>query len=212
MLSGADIALEPPHPFAGLRGGFYRGIAMDFPWSYACFSEKGKGRSADRHYATMVASEIERFPVADLAARDAHLFLWITGPCLVQGMHIPVMHACGFKPSAMAFVWIKAKRSAFINGNFFLDETLFVKGMGHTTRQNAEFVVLGRRGSPRRLRKDVHQLIVQPRREHSRKPDEFYARVERYCDGPYVDLFARERRANWDCWGDQVGLFRGGQP
>ena len=56
--------------------------------------------------------------------------------------------------------------------------------MGHTTRQNAEYVVLGRRGKPRRLRKDVHQLIIQPRREHSRKPDELYARVERYCTGP----------------------------
>src|SRR5262249_45164467 len=42
---------------------------------------------------------------------------------------------------------------------------------------------------------------------HSSKPDEFYARVERYCDGPYVDLFAREQRPNWDCWGDQVDLF-----
>jgi N6-adenosine-specific RNA methylase IME4 len=46
---------------------------------------------------------------------------------------------------------------------------------------------------------------------HPRKPDEFYARVERYCDGPYVDLFAREQRPNWDCWGDQVDLFRRGQ-
>jgi MT-A70 len=46
---------------------------------------------------------------------------------------------------------------------------------------------------------------------HSRKPDEFCARVERYCDGPYVDLFARGQRPNWVCWGDQVDLFRRGQ-
>ena len=45
---------------------------------------------------------------------------------------------------------------------------------------------------------------------HSRKPDEFYARLERYCDGFYVDLFAREQRPNWDCWGDQADLFRRG--
>ena len=79
--------------------------------------------------------------------------------------------------------------------------------MGHTTRQNAEYVVLGRRGKPRRLRKDVHQLIIQPRREHSRKPDELYARVERYCTGPYLELFARQRRPGWDCWGNEIDKF-----
>ena len=113
------------------------------------------------------------------------LFLWIPGPFLVRGMHLPIMRAWGFEPSSIAFVWIKPNRKAFANRGFFLDETLFAKGMGHTTRQNAEYVVLGRRGKPRRLRKDVHQLIIEPRREHSRKPDEFYARVERYCTGPY---------------------------
>ena len=79
--------------------------------------------------------------------------------------------------------------------------------MGHTTRQNAEYVVLGRRGKPRRLCKDVHQLIIQPRREHSRKPDEFYARVERYCTGPYLELFARQRRPGWTAWGNELDKF-----
>ena len=151
----------------------------------------------------MAADAIEQLPVGELAACHAHLFLWITGPCLVRGMHLPVMRAWGFEPSSIAFVWIKPKRKAFANGGFFLDETLFAKGMGHTTRQNAEYVVLGRRGKPRRLRKDVHQLIIQPRREHSRKPDELYARVERYCTGPYLELFARQRRPGWDCLGQR---------
>ena len=74
-----------------------------------CFSEKGKARSADRHYTTMAAAAIEQLPVGELAARNAHLFLWITGPCLVQGMHLPIMRAWGFEPSAAAFVWIKPK-------------------------------------------------------------------------------------------------------
>ena len=165
------MMLAPSNPFEGLPLEYHCSIAADPPWRYETFSEKGKGRSADRHYLTMDLAAIEQLPVGRLAARDAHLFLWITGPCLVRGMHIPVMRAWGFEPSAMAFVWIKAKRSAVENGNFFLDEALFTKGMGHTTRQNAEFVVLGRRGSPRRLHKDIHQLIVQPRREHSRKPN-----------------------------------------
>ena len=53
----------------------------------------------------------------------------------------------------------------------------------------------------------MHQLIVQPRREHSRKPDEFYARVQHYCAGPYVELFARQRRPGWSCWGNQLDRF-----
>jgi N6-adenosine-specific RNA methylase IME4 len=194
-------------PFGDLPRGRYAAIVADPPWSYACFSEKGKARSADRHYATMTPAAIEQLPVGELAACHAHLFLWITGPCLVRGMHLPVMRAWGFEPSSTAFVWIKPNRKAFANGGFFLDETLFAKGMGHTTRQNAEYVVLGRRGKPCRLRRDVHQLIIQPRREHSRKPDEFYARVERYCTGPYVELFSRQRRPGWTAWGDELDKF-----
>ena len=194
-------------PFGDLPRGQAAALAVDPPWSYSCFSEKGKARSADRHYTTMASAAIEQLPVGELAARNAHLFLWVTGPCLVQGMHLPIMRAWGFEPSALAFVWIKPKLRDFANGEFFLDETLFAKGMGHTTRQNAEYVVLGRRGKPRRLRKDVHQLIVQPRREHSRKPDEFYARVQSYCAGPYVELFSRQRRAGWGCWGAELDKF-----
>jgi N6-adenosine-specific RNA methylase IME4 len=210
MLMRTSEILQPPHIFAGLPRHGYRAIAADPAWSYACFSEKGKGRSADRHYVIQTLSEIKRMPVGELAARDAHLFLWITGPCLVRGMHLQIMDAWGFAPSALAFVWVKIKRDPFAHGNFFIDETLFAKGMGHTTRQNAEYVVLGRRGSPRRLRKDIHQLMIEPRREHSRKPDEFHRRVERYCSGPYLDLFARERRPGWDVWGNEINKFNNG--
>jgi N6-adenosine-specific RNA methylase IME4 len=208
MLMRTSEILQPPHPFAGLTRHGYHAIAADPPWRYECFSEKGKDRSADRHYETMAVHEIEQLPVGDLAARDTHLFLWVTAPCLVKGLHLSIMREWGFEPSALAFVWAKIKRDAFAYGSFFIDETLFAKGIGHTTRQNVEFVVLGSRGSPRRLRKDVHQLIIEPRREHSRKPDQFYARVERYCDGPFVDLFARERRPNWDVWGIEVNRFQ----
>jgi N6-adenosine-specific RNA methylase IME4 len=56
----------------------------------------------------------------------------------------------------------------------------------------------------------VRELIVAPVREHSRKPDETYQRIEQFCAGPYVELFARQRRPNWDSWGDQVGKFNAG--
>ncbi len=78
-----------------------------------------------------------------------------------------------------------------------------------TTRANIELCWLGRRGNPIRLDKGVRELIVAPRREHSRKPDEVFERIERYCAGPYLDLFARQRRPGWTVWGDQVDKFSG---
>ena len=83
-------------------------------------------------------------------------------------------------------------------------------GNGYGTRQNSEICWLGRRGSPRRKAKDVRELIIAQRREHSRKPDEQYERIEALCAGPYVELFARQRRPGWTAWGDQIDHFKGG--
>lgn len=184
-------------------------ILADPPWTYSVFSDKGKDRSAERHYSTMSLSDICALPVREWAAADAHLMMWVTGPGLVRGDHIPVMTAWGFRPSSMAFVWIKQKVGTVDQGFIgFVDEHLFVKGMGHTTRQNAEFVVLGRRGSPRRRSKKTHQIIVAPRREHSRKPDEIYRRCEEYSDGPFLEMFARQSWDGWDAFGNETDKFK----
>ncbi len=182
-------------------------ICADPPWSYSVFSDKGKDRAAEAHYDCMSIADIAALPVEAAAAKDAHLFMWITGPCMVQGQHLEIMRSWGFRPSAMAFVWIKSKVGTATQSCAFIDHHLFVKGMGHTTRQNAEFVILGRRGSPKRLTKAMHQIIVAPRREHSRKPDEFFERVEEYCDGPRLELFGRQSRRGWSTWGNQATKF-----
>ena len=62
-------------------------------------------------------------------------------------------------------------------------------------------------GKPRRLSKAVRQLIISPRREHSRKPDEAYGRIEGLVSGPYLELFAWCSRPGWKSWGNQVSLF-----
>jgi N6-adenosine-specific RNA methylase IME4 len=53
----------------------------------------------------------------------------------------------------------------------------------------------------------VRQVIQAPRRQHSRKPDDIYKRIERLVDGPYLEMFARQRWPDWDQWGDQVDEF-----
>ena len=80
-------------------------------------------------------------------------------------------------------------------------------GTGFTTRKNTEDCLLGRRGRPPIKARDVRELIVSPRRKHSQKPDEQYERIERLVDGPYLEIFARQRRPGWTAWGDELDKF-----
>ncbi|MBY0430773.1 MAG: DNA methyltransferase [Rhodospirillales bacterium] len=190
-------------PFTGLERGKYTVIYADPPWRYRTFSDKGLGRSAESHYQTMTLEEICALPVKDLAAREGcHLFLWTTGPCLPQAFQ--VMERWGFRYSSTAFVWVKLRRR---EQELFFDKNSFFVGMGHTTRKNCEYCLLGRRGKPRRLSKAVRELVVAPVQEHSRKPEEVRERIERYAAGPYAEMFARRRTAGWEAWGNQVDLF-----
>ena len=201
-----------PWPFAGLETGKYRVIVADPPWHFRARTALQVGnwtsrRDAEKHYAVMGADDIAAMPVKQLAAADAHLFLWTTGPCLRQAFD--VIEAWGFRYSAIAFTWIKLKRSfdaKQLRVLPTLESDLHV-GLGLTTRKNAEFVLLGRRGNAKRNAKDVREIIMAPVREHSRKPDEIYPRIERYCAGPYCELFARAKRPGWDVWGNQTDKF-----
>ena len=183
-------------------------MAIDVPWDHLTWSDKGRGRSAK--YDTMSLAEIEALPVGDYAAPDAFLFFWITGPFLAIGAHVPIMQRYGFKVSSIQHVWIKPTAKAFYQGHLFgfMDNPrAFKMGMGKTSRQNAEFVVLGRRGDPKRLSAGVRQEIVEPAREHSRKPELFYERVEAFCAGPRIDIFGRTRRAGWTVVGNEADRF-----
>jgi N6-adenosine-specific RNA methylase IME4 len=174
-------------------------VLADPPWRFKVWSDKGLGRSAERYYPTLTLKDIRAFPVADLCKRDAFLFLWVTGPFLTIGAHVDVMMAWGFKPSGVMFTW--AKRTENDLGWFY--------GLGYNSRHNAEFCLVGRRGSPVRRSKSVAELIVAPVSEHSRKPIEAHRRIEEFCAGPRLELFARRRPATpkskeWVCFGNQL--------
>lgn len=191
--------------FAGVEKASCRVIAIDPPWLFKSNSAAKPGRNPRRHYECMTLTEIAALPVGDYAAADCALFLWITGPLLATGAHVPIMKAWGFKPSGMGFVWIKLnKRAASL---FILKSDLFMGG-GLTTRKNAEFVMIGKRGRSVRRSAAVHEVIIEPLREHSRKPELFYERVEQYADGPRLELFGRTERPGWQVRGDEVGKFR----
>lgn len=101
-----------------------------------------------------------------------------------------------------AFDWCKADTSQI---DMFRDDADGAMGCGYWTRANTEPCLLATRGHPKRLNADVRMAIIEPRREHSRKPDCVHDRIERLVDGPYLELFARRTRPRWRVWGNQIG-------
>lgn len=170
----------------------YSVIYADPPWSFDVWSGAGKDRAAENHYPTMTQADIEALPVADMAADDCALIMWAVMPQLPEAL--AVIKAWGFEYKTCAFVWVKTTQ----------DGERPATGMGYWTRANAEICLLATRGSPARLNADVHQVIMSPRTEHSRKPDEVAARIERLLPGPYLEMFARSPREGWDVWGNQA--------
>jgi N6-adenosine-specific RNA methylase IME4 len=169
----------------------YSIIYADPPWSYA---DKALNRGgAERHYRTMSEQQIAALPIGTIAAKDAALFMWATFPKLREAL--ATMDAWGFDYKTLAFTWIKTNRIA---------PSLFW-GMGRWTRSNAEIVLLGTRGKPKRASAAVHSVISAPVGKHSAKPGEARDRIVQLMgDVPRVELFARERAAGWDAWGNEI--------
>lgn len=183
----------------------YRVIYADPPWTFATYSAKGKGRSAEAHYDTMSLAEIEALPVASWAAPDAVLLMWATDPLLDRALR--VIERWGFKYKTVGFYWAKLNKG---RNPMMMTGRDFFTGMGFWTRANPEPCLLATRGHPKRRSGSVPKLVITPRREHSRKPDEVAQRIEQLCEGPYLEMFARESRPGWDAWGMQAGLFDAG--
>lgn len=184
--------------------GHYGVIYADPPWTFKTHSDKGKGRSAEAYYDCLPVDMIKALgnQIKTLAAKDCVLLMWVTDPFLEKGFE--VIKAWGFTYKTAGFYWAKTlqpEREFVWDENAAQIETRWAMGTGYWTRANPEQCLLATRGHPKRLNADVRKLIVSPRRAHSQKPDEVYGRIERLCAGPYLELFARQRREGWDAWG-----------
>ena len=172
-------------------------IYADPPWTFRTWSKEGKGRSPENHYGCMSLADLSALPVADLAAEDGALFLWVTDPLHPEG--ISLMEGWGFRYKTVAFMWAKVNKSA---SPMLLIRDDFFTGLGYWTRANSEMCLLGTRGKPKRVSKSVKRLVISPRREHSRKPDEVADRIVQLMgDLPRIELFARQSRQGWFNWG-----------
>lgn len=185
--------------FRGLPRNHFQVIHIDTPHHHKM------GVSA-RHpatkYRTMTMAEIKRLPIRDLAAPDCALFVWSSGCWLDQ--HIAAGKAWGFRFCTRAFLWPKMKKD-YIDA-LFLEEDAFI-ATGYTTRKQTEDCLLFKRGKPKRVSKSVRELMFAGRREHSRKPDQTFDRIELLYDGPYLDLFGRASRPGWTVWGNEATKF-----
>jgi N6-adenosine-specific RNA methylase IME4 len=194
-----------------LPDGKFGAILADPPWRFNVWSGtevvQARGststyKPASVHYRTMAIDELAALPIADMAADDCALFVWICWPTLLDA--IALIEAWGFKYKTCAFSWMKAHAQQV---DMFRDDIDASMGMGYWTRANSEVCLLATRGSPKRLSADVRQGIIEPRREHSRKPYCVHERIERLVAGPYLELFARATRSGWTSWGNEVGKF-----
>jgi N6-adenosine-specific RNA methylase IME4 len=149
---------------------------------------------ADKHYPVMKLEDIKTLPVHKIADTDCYLFLWTTSPFIEKSFE--VIKAWGFKYATVGFVWIKMKNDmSEVRGD----------GLGKYTISNAEYCLIARNGKYWREAKNVKQIIMTPKFEHSRKPDEIRNRIVKLCGNlPRIELFARQKVDGWDCWGNEI--------
>ena len=171
----------------------YKIIYADPPWQYRVYSKKGQGRSAENHYHTMNIKDIMALPVDKIADKDCILFLWITFPCLKEG--IEVMERWGFKYKTCGFNWVKRNKK----------KNTYFMGLGFWTRSNSEVCLIGTKGQPKRVSKSVLHICDARIMEHSKKPAEIRERIVELCgELPRVELFARDKVKGWDSLGDEI--------
>jgi N6-adenosine-specific RNA methylase IME4 len=184
-----ELLNHPPATFTTLL--------IDPPWRFS----NRTGKMAPEHrrlrrYPTLTVEAIQALPIASLARPQSHLYLWVPNALLAEGLRVMRGWAFTYKTN---LVWFKTRKDGGPDG----------RGVGFYFRNVTELLLMGVRGRLRTLapgRRQVN-LVPAPKREHSRKPDEFYDLIERCSPGPYLELFARQPRAGWTQWGDEVGKY-----
>lgn len=182
-----------------LGPGNARTILADPPWQFA----NRTGKVAPEHrrlrrYETMTNADIMALPIAQVAAPQCHLYLWVPNALVAEGLE--VMRRWGFTYKSN-LVWYKVRKDGGPDR----------RGVGFYFRNVTELVLFGIRGKNNRTLaagRRQPNVIVARKREHSRKPDELYEIIEACSPGPYLELFARAERPGWRGWGNEVDAPR----
>lgn len=180
-------------PFGSLQMFGYDVAVIDPPWDFELYSEAGASKSASAHYATMTLDAIKALPVGHLCRGDLLALIWCP-EWLSPGDRQSVLDAWGFVYKS-TLIWRKTTPAGKVR-----------MGTGYRVRTMHEPIMVATLGNPQhRAFPSVFDGIA---REHSRKPDEFYALVETVMPLAFrADLFSRQSRPGWDCWGNEAGKF-----
>jgi N6-adenosine-specific RNA methylase IME4 len=165
--------------------GVFDVIVVDPPWPY----EKRSGDITHRGacpYPTMSLEEIRALKIP--AASDCILWLWTTNAFMREAFTL--LDAWGFQEKTI-LTWFKDSM-----------------GLGDWLRGKTEHCILAVRGKPFHVLTNQTTALQGPRREHSRKPDEFFALAELISPhGRRLEMFAREERPGWTSCGAEMGQF-----
>ena len=186
-IEGQRDELAKARPSAPL--GLFNVIVIDPPWPYdADASEETydpHGRRAANPYPEISLEKLTALAVP--AAEDCVLWLWTTHKFMRHAF--PILDAWGFEDKAIV-TWTKDRM-----------------GLGRWLRSQSEFCIMAVKGKPVLSLTNQTTLIQGPMRQHSRKPDEFYAMVDGLCHGRKLDYFSREARKGWEQFGNEVEKF-----
>lgn len=174
-------------------------ITIDPPWRYGNWT-KSKNGAAKSQYSCLSVEDLCNLSINDIADENCALFMWITHPKMVEGVHNKLFDAWGFRPVSTAFTWVKTNK----DGSEYC-------GIGFYTRGNSELCLLGLKGKMKVIHKDVRQVIISPRTRHSAKPNhEVRKRIERLFGSNHnkIDIFSRikekKEKSGWVNVGNEV--------
>ena len=187
-----DVAIDFKN-FVGNQK-FYT-ILADPPWQFT----NRTGKMAPEHkrlnrYPTLSLDKIKSIPVNEATLETAHLYLWVPNALLPEGLE--VLSAWGFTYKTN-LIWYKIRKDGGPDR----------RGVGFYFRNVTEVLLFGVKGKNARTLqpgRSQENIISSQKREHSRKPDEQYPLIESCSPGPYLEMFARGKRRNWKCWGNQA--------
>lgn len=170
----------------------YATLVIDPPWPVKFRPRKDRPNQIRMPYSTMELDEISALPIRELLADDAWVFCWTLSQFLPQTFEIVEDWGCRYRET---MTWRKTSQHSLNVG---------VPSLG-TMMRNAEFVVVASVGSPKWLdTRGLYLAFDGLRREHSRKPAEFDDLLRRVAPQPRLEMFARERKAGFDAWGDEL--------
>jgi N6-adenosine-specific RNA methylase IME4 len=170
--------------------GLFNVISVDPPWPYEAESKKttsfdSVGRRVANPYPEMSITDIKKIKMPLM--EDSVVLLWTTHKFLPDAFEILKEWGMDYKAT---LVWNKEKI-----------------GMGAWFRMQCEFCLVGIKGKPYWENTTFRDILNEPRREHSRKPDSFFNMIETITKGRRLEYFSREKRDGWEVFGNDINKF-----